>query len=86
MEYAEKVPIYSKYYVPNDPNYGPGNQWYLYQINADQAWNYTHGNSNIVIAVVDDAVDIDHPDLSPVLWVNNGKSQITIKTMITMAM
>lgn len=73
VEYAERVPFMRKTLVPNDPLYGPGNQWGLFKIQAETAWNYTTGNANIIVAVVDDAVDITHPDLSPVLWVNTGE-------------
>ncbi|HIF14110.1 MAG TPA: hypothetical protein EYQ86_01730, partial [Bacteroidetes bacterium] len=73
VEYAEKIPVNKKHYSPNDPSYGPGNQWYLYQIDAEQAWNYSQGSSNVVVAIVDDAVDIDHPDISGVLWTNSGE-------------
>ncbi len=73
IEYAERVPLDRRTVTPNDPNYGPGSQWFLAQVNAEQAWNASLGNSNIVLAVVDDAVDIDHPDLSPVLWTNSGE-------------
>lgn len=73
VKYAEKVPLFHKTLTPNDPSYGPGQQWNLFQINSGQAWDVTTGNSNIVVAVVDDAVDITHPDLSPVLWTNSGE-------------
>ena len=32
-------------------------------INAIGAWNYTKGSSNIVVAIVDDGVELTHPDL-----------------------
>lgn len=73
IEYAERVPLMQKTLVPNDPMYGPGNQWNLFRIQAETAWNYSVGNSGIVIAVVDDAVDINHPDLQPIRWVNTGE-------------
>lgn len=73
IEYAERVPLMRKTVTPNDPSYGPGSQWALFQINAENAWNASLGNSDIVVAVVDDAVDIDHPDLAPALWVNTDE-------------
>ncbi|MCP3959414.1 MAG: S8 family serine peptidase [bacterium] len=33
-------------------------------VNAESAWSHTLGNSSIVVAVLDDGVDIDHPNLS----------------------
>lgn len=40
-----------------------GNQTYLRQIRADQAWDLVTGNTGITIAVLDSGVDSDHPDL-----------------------
>ncbi len=48
--------------VPNDPQYG--NQWGLPKISAPAAWDVTTGGSDVVIAVVDTGIDLDHPDLS----------------------
>ena len=58
--------------IPND-EYFP-NQWHLNNtgqsggtpgadINAPAAWEITTGNPNIVVAVLDEGVDTDHPDL-----------------------
>jgi subtilisin family serine protease len=37
--------------------------WYLDKIQADQAWNITKGNPNVKIAVIDNGVDPNHPDI-----------------------
>ena len=71
MEYAEKVPLDRLCLTPNDPSYS--SQWGLANINAPAAWNYFSAGSNIVVAVVDDAVERGHSDLSPNLWVNSGE-------------
>lgn len=70
VEYAEKVPLDQKCLIPNDPSYG--SQWGLTTIGAPTAWNYFSTGSNIVIAIVDDAVERTHSDLSPNLWVNTA--------------
>ena len=54
------------YYVqaqsqPDDPEYGL--QWGLAKIDASQAWDLNTGNDNIIIAVIDTGIDLDHPDL-----------------------
>lgn len=69
LEYAEKVPLDKIVYVPNDSLYnmynGPQNwNWHLEQIMAEQAWDVTHGSASIKVAIVDNAVWVDHPDLA----------------------
>ncbi len=46
---------------PNDPLYS--DQWHLPRIQAPQAWDATTGSSQIVIAVIDDGMDLAHEDL-----------------------
>jgi subtilisin family serine protease len=53
-----KVQIDAK---PNDPSYSL--QSYLNQIGAEKAWDQVRGNRDIIIAVVDTGVDLNHPDL-----------------------
>ncbi|MFA7286196.1 MAG: S8 family serine peptidase [Patescibacteria group bacterium] len=45
---------------------------YLDQISAPQAWQ-TVGTAPVVVAVIDDGVYINHPDLSPYIWRNPGE-------------
>lgn len=71
VEYAERVPLDKTTLTPNDPSYS--SQWHLATINAAGAWNYFSTGSNIKIAIVDDAVERTHPDISPNLWVNPGE-------------
>ncbi|GIV26849.1 MAG: hypothetical protein KatS3mg027_0663 [Bacteroidia bacterium] len=71
IEYVEKVPLTQLFITPNDPSYS--SQWFLTKINAPNAWNIFNGNSNITIAIVDNAVQITHTDLSANIWVNPGE-------------
>lgn len=69
LEYVEKVPLDRIFYTPNDSLYnlynGPQNwNWHLELIQADLAWNISRGDSNIKVAIVDNAVWVDHPDLA----------------------
>jgi subtilisin family serine protease len=69
IEYAEKVPMYYTEYSPNDSLYnlinGPSNwNWHLDVINAEQAWDITQGSPDIRVAIVDNAIWSDHPDLA----------------------
>ena len=40
---------------------------------APEAWNVQHDAKDIVVAVVDQGVDIDHPDLKNNIWINPGE-------------
>jgi subtilisin family serine protease len=42
-------------------------------INAFAAWNYTAGNNQVIVAVVDEGVKYDHEDLIDNMWVNTGE-------------
>jgi subtilisin family serine protease len=46
-----------------DPHYGE--QWHLQKMRVPEAWNTTLGSPQIRVAVLDDAVEKDHPDLAP---------------------
>lgn len=67
VNYAERVPIMRTTLTPNDmgPASGSGNQWFLHQIQAEEAWDISTGNTDIKVAIVDDAVLTNHPDLIP---------------------
>lgn len=54
--------------VPSDLYYS--NQWYLSKIKADKAWEKISKSPDIVIAVIDSGVQIDHPDLADNIWIN----------------
>lgn len=70
-DYAEPVPMAYLDYQPNDlrPN-TLGNQWHLYRIQALEAWDISKGNKAITVAIVDDAMQINHPDLQNNMWQN----------------
>ena len=57
--------------IPNDPSYPE--QWYLDKIGAPEAWGIKSDSSNIIIAVLDTGVDIDHPDLYKNIWINEDE-------------
>jgi len=38
---------------PNDPLYNPTDQWNLFKIEAEKAWNIIYGSFEIVVAIVD---------------------------------
>ncbi len=77
IEYAEPAPLFFISMDVNDPYYntnldggmmGSANSsWHLNLINASTAWDVTTGDSDIVVAVLDNAIYIDHPDLANVV-------------------
>jgi len=54
--------------IPNDLYWGK--QWDLPVIHAPEAWGMTTGSRDVVVAVLDSGVDIDHPDLKENIWTN----------------
>jgi len=70
---------------PNDPAFVE--QWALENrgqvfilpstVGADMgltsAWNRTTGSNQVIVAVIDDSVDITHPDLQQNIWTNPGE-------------
>lgn len=48
-------------------------QQYLQQTKVDQSWIYTHGSSDVIVAVIDDGIYTGHPDLEKNMWVNSNE-------------
>jgi subtilisin family serine protease len=48
-------------------------QWGLFEVEAEGAWNTTTGSSSVVIAVLDSGIDLDHDDLVDKIWTNQGE-------------
>jgi subtilisin family serine protease len=66
--YAEPNYILHTDATPNDPQFGA--LYALNKIGMPQAWDTTKGSSSIVVGVVDEGVDITHPDLQANIWTN----------------
>lgn len=43
-------------------------------INVFDAWKYTTGDSRIIVAVVDNGIRVNHPDLDGNMWVNEAEA------------
>jgi subtilisin family serine protease len=79
VEYAEPNFIYTLNSTPDDPSFGQ--LWGLNNtgqsggtpgadISALEAWAYTTGSTNVIVAVIDTGIDYNHPDLAANMWVN----------------
>ena len=53
---------------PDDSLYP--NQWHLAKIGAPYAWDISHGDSSVLVAVLDDGCEWHHPDIEANLWIN----------------
>jgi len=68
--YAEPNYILHVDATPNDPQFSSPNMYGLTKIGAPTAWDTTTGSANVVIGVVDEGVDLNHPDLAANIWNN----------------
>lgn len=80
LEYVERVPMPYLDYIPNDELYnlsfGNSNwNWHLDVVNAVQAWDFTQGSPDVKIAIVDNAVWMEHEDLEDKLVLTRDVTQ-----------
>ena len=48
-------------------------QWGLFKVEAEGGWLVQRGSANVVIAILDSGMDLDHDDLQGKLWINPGE-------------
>ncbi|MCL2717570.1 MAG: S8 family serine peptidase [Lachnospiraceae bacterium] len=68
--FAEPAYLCESYLIPNDPEYRF--LWGLNKIEAPSAWDYTTGDTNVVVGVVDSGIDYTHLDIKDNLWVSQN--------------
>ncbi|MBN1560278.1 S8 family serine peptidase [candidate division KSB1 bacterium] len=68
IEYVQPNYLHRTTVTPNDPFISQ--QYYLAQIQAYEAWDYSKGARDVIIAIIDTGVDYDHTDLAANIWTN----------------
>lgn len=58
--------------IPNETIWG--SMWDKQRISCPTAWDWETGSTNIIIAIIDTGIDLDHPDLAAHLWHNPGEA------------
>jgi len=82
VEYVEPNGLYYLDVVPNDSSFG--DLWGLHNtgqdggtpdadIDAPEAWEISTGSPDVVIAIIDSGLDMDHQDIASNLWTNPGE-------------
>lgn len=74
--YAEPNYIVRPERNPNDPRFISNELYGLSKIAAAQAWDITTGSKNIVVAVIDEGIDLTHEDLQANIWTNPSPGSI----------
>jgi subtilisin family serine protease len=81
VEFAEPNWVYTHQAIPNDPFFTGGSLWGMYGDLTDpknqygsqaaEAWaaGYT-GSSSVVVGIIDEGVQVSHPDLNANIWRN----------------
>lgn len=46
-------------------------------INLFKAWEVTHGSREVIVAIVDGGIDVDHEDLAANMWINTAEKNGT---------
>ena len=78
-------------WTPNDPLFDQ--QWHYHntgqnggQPGADidllNAWDIEKGNPNVIVAVIDDGIDFNHPDLAANMWSGTGYNFVDNMTTV----
>ena len=71
VEYAQPNYIYHSCADPNDPEFP--DQYAHQLIQMSDAWDISTGSHDVVVAVLDTGVDVNHPDLKDNIWINEDE-------------
>ncbi len=82
IEYIEPNYLWKISEIPNEAlfdsmwglrNIGQNGGTYDADIDADDAWNFTKGDTTVVVGIIDTGVDYTHEDLINNMWRNQGE-------------
>jgi subtilisin family serine protease len=71
VDLAELNVLHQLARIPSDSLYPA--QDHLAHIRCPEAWDTSTGSPEVVVAVIDSGIDLDHPDLAANLWSNPGE-------------
>lgn len=72
VEYVQPNYFYRLHKTVNDPGAQTPDpaQWHLNTIDAYEAWDISMGSADVIVAVLDTGVDLDHPDLAGQIYMH----------------
>lgn len=62
-----------QWHLVNNGNLRPSKFIQGADVNVGKAWELSTGDPSIIVAVLDEGVDVSHPDLKASMWVNEGE-------------
>jgi len=62
VRYVEVDSVAQAVDIPDDPSFNV--QWDMTKVQASQAWGITKGSQNVIIAILDTGIDVNHPNLA----------------------
>lgn len=68
LSHVDYVPKFTPLFQPNDLHFALSSDWSLEIVNAQQAWDYTHGDTNIIIGISDFGYFLGHEDLASEIY------------------